>query len=75
MSARSGKYGAVLINGTAIAYANKWEMEAAVETRKEEDGDAPYEDEREYEKEFESEDDDEDDGHEGFEAEEEADDY
>jgi hypothetical protein len=56
-------------------YEDKDEMEAAVETRKEEDGDAPYEEEREYEEEFESEDDDDDDEHEGLAVEEEADDY
>ena len=56
-------------------FEDKDEMEAAVETRKEEDGDAPYEEEREYEEEFESEDDDEDDDKEGLAVEEEADDY
>ena len=55
-------------------FEDKDEMEAAIETRKEEDGDAPYEEEREYEEEFESEDDDDDDGHEGFTIEEEAED-
>jgi hypothetical protein len=56
-------------------YDAKDEMEAAIETRKEEDGDAPYEEDREYEEEFESEDDDEEDEKEGFTTEEEADDY
>jgi hypothetical protein len=55
-------------------FDDKDELEAAVETRKEEDGDAPYEEEREYEEEFESEDTD-DDEHEGLSTEEEADDY
>ena len=55
-------------------YDDKDDLEAAVETRKEEDGDAPYEEEREYEEEFESEDND-DEEREGFGAEEEADDY
>jgi hypothetical protein len=56
-------------------YEDKDEMEASIETRKEEDGDAPYEEGREYEEEFESEDNDEDDEPEGFGVEEEADDY
>ena len=56
-------------------YEDKDEMEKAIETRKEEDGDAPYEEEREYEKEFESDDDDEDDEHEEIAVEEESDDY
>ena len=55
-------------------YDDKDDLEAAVETRKEEDGDAPYEEEREYEEEFESEDND-DEEREGFGSEEEADDY
>ena len=56
-------------------YEDKDEMEAAIETRKEEDGDAPYEEEREYEEEFESEDDDDDEEHQELGVEEEADDY
>jgi hypothetical protein len=56
-------------------FDDKDELEAAVETRKEEDGDAPYEEEREYEEEFESEDTDDEDERESLVAEEEADDY
>jgi hypothetical protein len=56
-------------------FDDKDELEAAVETRKEEDGDAPYEEEREYEEEFESEDTDDEEEHESLVAEEEADDY
>ncbi len=56
-------------------YEDKDDMEEAVETRKEEDGDAPYEKEQEYQEEFESDDDEEDDEHEKIAVEEEADDY
>jgi hypothetical protein len=56
-------------------FDDKDELEAAVETRKEEDGDAPYEEEREYEEEFESEDTDDEEERESLAAEEEADDY
>jgi hypothetical protein len=56
-------------------FDDKDELEAAVETRKEEDGDAPYEEEREYEEDFESEDTDDEEERESLVAEEEADDY
>jgi len=54
-------------------FEDKDELEAAIETRKEEDGDAPYEEEREIEEE--SEDDDDKDELEELEVEEEAEDY
>jgi hypothetical protein len=54
-------------------FEDKDEMDAAIETRKEEDGDAPYEEEREFEEDFENEDDE--DEHDKLEVEEEADDY
>jgi hypothetical protein len=52
-------------------FEDKDEMEAAIESRKEEDGDAPFEEEREFEEELEGGEAE----HEEMEAEEESDDY